>query len=93
MTEKEAKGKEMELYKKALEKWGNAAQKLMMIEEMSELTKELCKTFREFKGNIPAICEELADVDIMLMQMKYIFPEWKYHKIRKLERLEGALKK
>jgi len=70
MTEKEAKGKEMELYKKALEKRGNAAQKLMMIEEMPEFVRNM-----------------------QIMQMKYIFPEWKYHKIRKLERLEGALKK
>lgn len=33
-------------YKKAIDLYGEKAQKLMAIEEMSELTKEICKDFR-----------------------------------------------
>lgn len=42
------------------------------IEEMSELTKELCK-HRRGQRNILHIAEEIADVEIMLEQLKMIF--------------------
>lgn len=42
------------------------------IEEMSELTKELVK-HRRGKRNILHIAEEIADVEIMLEQLKMIF--------------------
>ena len=42
------------------------------IEEMSELTKELCKHNRG-KTNIANIKEEIADVYIMLYQMQVLF--------------------
>ena len=42
------------------------------IEEMSELTKELCK-HRRGEKNILHIAEEIADVEIMLEQLKMIF--------------------
>ena len=35
-----------EIYEKALKTWGTPAQIMMALEEMSELTKELCKHFR-----------------------------------------------
>ena len=35
----------------------------MVIEEMSELTKELCKELRD-RGKIENIADELADVEI-----------------------------
>lgn len=35
-----------EIYEKARRTWGTQAQIMMAIEEMSELTKELCKHFR-----------------------------------------------
>lgn len=58
-----------ETYMEALRRWGIDAQVLMAIEEMSELTKELCKSFR---GDLDfaAISEEIADVTIMLEQLR-----------------------
>ncbi len=60
------------VYEKAICRWGNEAQILMVIEEMSELTKELCKCFRG-KGDRDAIADETADVTIMLEQLRLIF--------------------
>ena len=36
----------IDTYKQAIDTYGVRAQKLMAIEEMSELTKEICKDFR-----------------------------------------------
>lgn len=41
----------------------------MVLEEMSELQKEICKRWRG-KDNIKAIAEEVADVEIVLGQLK-----------------------
>jgi len=60
-----------EIYQKALEKWGPEKQTNMAIEEMSELTKELCKSLRGW-DNKEHIAEEIADVEITLGQMKLL---------------------
>ena len=44
----------------------------MAMEEMSELTKELSKNLRG-ADNAKALAEEIADVEIMLEQLKVIF--------------------
>lgn len=65
----------MELYKELIEKYGKK-QVIVCIEELGELQKELCKYLRkgytsdELKENI---VEEMADVYIMLEQMKLYF--------------------
>ena len=59
------------LYHAALDKWGADAQTAMCVEEMSELTKELCK-WKRGKDNFNEIAEEIADVEIMLEQMKLL---------------------
>lgn len=85
---------EVEIYKKALEKWGHDLQKVVAIEEMSELTKELSKNMRG-KNNRIEIAEEIADVEIMLAQMKILFSIQegvKKHKQYKIKRLEEKLK-
>ena len=51
---------------------GAGAEVDVAIEEMSELTKELIK-HRRGQRNIHAIAEEIADVEIMLEQLKMIF--------------------
>ena len=69
-----------EAYKKFLNEWGYDAQSLMCIEEMSELTKALCKYKRfnkeqaslEIKQNI---LEEIADVLNTAEQMQFYFGE------------------
>lgn len=85
---------EREVYKQALEKWGAEAQICMVFEEMAELQKELCKALRG-KENRIEIAEEIADVEIMLAQMKILFgieegvERYKKLKIQRLqERLE-----
>lgn len=62
------------LYSKALDKWGEQAQVQMMIEEMAELTKVLCKRQRKINGcSTQEVIREIADVEIMLEQMKILF--------------------
>ncbi len=81
------------IYKRAIEKFGVGAQIGMVFEEMSELQKELCKYMRG-KKNIQEIAEEMADVEIMLGQMKVLFgvdQAVDEEKERKLERLDGLL--
>ena len=68
----------------------------MSIEEMSELTKELLKN-RRGKENRSLIADEMADVYIMLEQLKFIFgidetelkvnAEFKLRRLR--ERMDG----
>lgn len=60
------------ILRKALEMYGAVPQISMVFEEMSELQKELCKHLRG-KDNRSEIAEEIADVEIMLAQMKYLF--------------------
>lgn len=47
-------------------------QVIVAIEELSELQKELCKALR-FNYNYDNMVEEIADVEIMLEQMKIYF--------------------
>lgn len=58
----------IDTYKKAIETYGEKAQKLMAIEEMSELTKEICKDFRG-KLNREHLIEEIIDVIITIDQL------------------------
>lgn len=66
------------VYEHAIDKYGIKPQMLMVIEEMSELTKAICKFFRvpgyvESDADIiDAIAEETADVTIMLEQLRLI---------------------
>lgn len=61
---------EQKLYERALKIWGKEPQMLQVIEEMSELTKEILKDVNRHKDNLSAIIEEAADVEIMLGQLK-----------------------
>ncbi len=58
---------------KAIAKWGKHAQLLMVLEEMSELQKEILKNINRDKDNLDEIIDETADVEIMLDQLKYIY--------------------
>lgn len=76
--------------------WGRDAQSLMMIEEMSELTKAICKFYRaeddaSARPAIENIREEMADVQIMLDQMKIMFGYADDQERAKLDRLEKRL--
>ena len=63
-----------ELYKACAEKWGVESQILMAIEECSELSVELCHFMRNIKeASVATISDEIADVEIMIEQLKYMF--------------------
>lgn len=61
-----------EIYQQAIAKYGKEAQLKMVIEEMAELTQAICKSFRG-ANNHENIVEEIADVEIMLAQLKIIY--------------------
>lgn len=61
-----------EIYKRLRELNGDTAQLVVAVEELSELTKEITKCLRK-KGNIDHLAEEVADVEIMVEQVKLIF--------------------
>lgn len=75
-------------YKKAVEEWGAESQIGMLVEEMGELLSALNRRSRE-RTDKSTVEEELADVEIMLAQMRFVFDsekvdEWKEIKTRRL---------
>ena len=89
------KHEENKIYKDAIELFGVTSQKIMVVEEMSELTKELCKELRD-RGNVESIADELADVEITLAQIKQIYDihqTVEEHKDFKLRRLSSIIEK
>lgn len=78
----------------AINKYGEEAQIKMLLEEMSELQKEICKFWRG-KDNSVDIADEVADVEIMLDQTKMIFGIEEVvatHRRMKINRLAERLK-
>ena len=66
------------LLDRAITTYGASAQMDMAVEEMAELTKALCKIKRaqagcEVTAAIGNVIEEMADVQIMLDQLRIIF--------------------
>lgn len=61
-----------EIYTKLLDKYGDK-QLIVAIEEFSELQKEICKYLRNHQIEKKNIIEEIADVEIMLEQIKLYF--------------------
>jgi NTP pyrophosphatase (non-canonical NTP hydrolase) len=68
---------ENELYRKALEKWGETSQLDMVVEECAELIQAIQK----FKRNPNAskyyanVVEESVDVELCQEQLKILFPD------------------
>ena len=82
-----------DLYSRAVSTFGETSRLILAIEEMSELIKELSKYTRG-RENIGSICEEMADVEIMLEQLKIVFHNRAavdYHRSQKLQRLSDRL--
>lgn len=83
-----------EVYKDAIALYGPRYQLNVAIEEMSELTKEICKHFRD-RDNRDQIIEEMADVYVMLEQMELIIgvEQWEIVEVMdaKVERLQKRL--
>lgn len=79
----------------AIETWGPEAQTLMVFEEMSELQKELCKSARG-KDNRAEIADEIADVEIVIDQMKLLHDceaDVEARRAAKISRLKDRLNK
>lgn len=83
----------------AIKKWGKQSQMEMAIEECAELIKAIQKLKRAGDENprefefIRAVCDEIADVEIIMQQLKLIFPVQLIEeiKIAKIERLEKRI--
>lgn len=89
-----------EILPDALEHYGERAQVDMMLEEMAELSKALLKLRRAQKFREPGqwllmedVAEEIADVQIVLDQMKMLYPMWDGFRRKKLQRLEERIEK
>ena len=63
---------EQDILRSAIDTYGAVMQITVAFEEMSELQKELCKHLRG-SGSQENIAEEIADVEILMEQMKMIF--------------------
>lgn len=95
------------LYWSAIKTFGVDLQLAVAIEEMAELTKELCKAQRTIFAartglgdgridNFDEIVEEIADVQIVLEELMLLFgiqSEVQKARKRKLERLEMRIEK
>jgi len=87
-----------EILQEAIKKYGVNNQCDVCIEEMSELTKELLKLRREstqagFQKRRENIKEEIADVQIMLDQMRIIFGDTSEQEEFKVNRLRERLER
>lgn len=84
-----------EIYQKAITLWGWDLQLNMAIEESSELIKAICKLKRNGASleTVNAVAEEIADVEIMIEQIKLMFDcrddveEWMAYKLERLSKM------
>lgn len=81
---------EQELYIEAIRQWGAEAQLAMVVEECAELITAVLHCLRGRNANVP---EEIADVEIMLGQLRLMFDPnlIDQHKTAKLKRLRKRL--
>lgn len=85
---------EKELMAAAIERYGEGAQLVKCCEELGELTQAICKRFDVSVGyerDVEEVVEEIADVEIMIEQVRMILrvdPEmeqrWRDRKLRRL---------
>ena len=73
----------MNIHQQALNKFGHENQYLKLIEEMAELTQAILKGTN--------VSEEIADVQIVLDQIKILHPDWISWEQVKLKRLDELL--
>lgn len=78
---------EIVVCKKAIDTYGAAHQQLKAVEELSELIQAIMRALEGDKHNVE---EEIADVEIMLTQLKIMYnmakvDEWRKLKINKLK--------
>jgi NTP pyrophosphatase (non-canonical NTP hydrolase) len=78
------------LYIRAHKTWGKD-EFVMLMEECGELIQQASKMYRG-NGDIERFAEEIADVEIMILQMKYVFAGQNIQDLIDIEK-EGKLKR
>jgi hypothetical protein len=78
----------MSIYLTLLQKFGYDHQAGILVEEMAELTQAISKHRRGLDHNT---AEEIADVQIVLDQLKLANPEWLTWEQLKLKRIEEEI--
>ena len=88
------KEKRIELYQKALSKWGEEAQLNMVYEEVGELLIAMSR-FKRGRTSHYDVMTELADVSIMVEQIATLmnYEDFEKEKDYKLTRLKERLEK
>lgn len=86
--------KAREICAAAVETYGFEDQMLQAIEELSELQRAITRAIKA-PADRDNLHEEVADVEIMLMQLRHIFDEdeiddWKDSKLERLARMVGV---
>jgi len=86
-----------QIYDAAWGKWGKNSQMQMLAEECCELAQAALKQNREHNGrDIDSLCEETADVELLIESMRYHLKldekidEWKEKKLRRLAHILEA---
>ncbi len=89
---------EIETFRKAISTFGENSQLVVAMEEMSELSKELCKSIRYNRQQYThKVAEEIADCEIMFAQLKLIYKieeeveMWRLDKTVRLKERLGEL--
>lgn len=88
------------ILREAIRCWGDSVQRLKVLEELGELTQAIVKTWLcddcEEEAMLANLAEEMADVELMLQQLKIMYDnedevkEWRF---KKLERLAGRIER
>ena len=83
------------LLQKALDTLGEEFQLMLLVEELGELLQAIGKVHRNKPGSVENMQEEIADVQLMLDQVKLIYDECEINRIieQKLIRLKSRLDK
>ena len=86
-NKKFTKDEEIVICNKAINSYGNASQKIKAIEEMGELIQAISKSLLDGENNVE---EEIADVEIMLTQLKIMYnlsdvENWRNYKLNRLK--------
>ena len=81
----------------ALRQFGRVPNIIKAIEELAELQQALCKNLTAMGDGLiyESVCEEMADVEIMLGRLKMLFDpetvqEWKERKLERTAELLGV---
>lgn len=84
---------EEEIYQAAINRWGVDAQIAMTMGECGELIAELNRRFVQNRDNLENVYGEIADVEIMLGQLRFILGDQPIDSAKqaKLERLKGII--